>query len=109
MSQNAQLQKIAPPKIRRIRHRRRLAVANVKLAGRQPALANFLDREATRANTVGGVVGVTAQEILDAIQGVGTSTLSRDIADTFDVQTDARLVRAATVAADYTNAGIPIV
>ncbi len=109
MSQNLQLQKITPPKIRRIRHRRRLVVANGRFPSRQPALSNFLTREATRANTVGGVVGVTDQEILTAIQGVGTSTLNRDIGDTFDVQTDARLVRAATLAVDYTNAGIPIV
>lgn len=108
MSTNVQAQKIAPPKIRRIRHRRRLIAGSPRVLGRHPALDNFLIREAARANTVGGVVGVTEEEILAAIEGVGTSTLNRDIGDTFDIQVSAAYVRAATLAADYTNAGIPI-
>jgi hypothetical protein len=79
MAQNRQLQKIAPPKIRRIRHRRRSAnVSDARFAGRHPALANFLSREATRYNALGGVAGVTSAEILASVEGVGTSTLNRN-------------------------------
>lgn len=192
MSQNLQLQKITPPKIRRIRHRRRLAVANGRFPSRQPALSNFLTREAARAVAsplrlaqalaigaggttyalgdefliVGGtfttqgrgrvtavaagvvtaavvsepgeytvnpgagaatsgagddnltvdttlttaVVGVTDQEILDAIQGVGTGTLNRDIGDSFDIQVDADYFRSPSNSSElYTNAGVPVV
>lgn len=109
MSTNSQLQKIAPPKIRRLRHRRRLVAGSSRVQGRHPALDNFLTREAARFNTFGGVVGVTEAEILAAVNGVGTSDKNRDIGDTFDIQVDGRYLRAATVAADLTNAGIPIV
>jgi len=191
MSQNLQLQKITPPKIRRIRHRRRLVVANGRFPSRQPALSNFLTREAARAVAsplrlaqalavnvggttyavgdvfliVGGtftvqatgmvtavaagvvtacvvltpgeytvnpgigaatsgagddaltvdttltsaVVGVTDQEILDAIQGVGTSTLNRNIADTWDIQVSAGYLRGTNSSELYLNSGIPIV
>jgi hypothetical protein len=50
MSTNTQLQKSAPPKIRRIRHRRRLVAGSSRVQGRHPALDNFLIREAARAN-----------------------------------------------------------
>jgi hypothetical protein len=50
MSTNTQLQKIAPPKIRRLRHRRRLIAGSPRVQGRHPALDNFLIREAARAN-----------------------------------------------------------
>jgi len=109
MAQNRQLQKIAPPKIRRIRHRRRSTnVANARFAGRHPALANFLSREATRYNALGGVVGVTSAEIIASVQGVGTSTLNRNTGDTFDVQVDAISLRAVAAAADLDDKGIPI-
>lgn len=81
---NTQLQKVAPPRIRRIRHRRRLVAASVQLQGRQPALDNFLIREAARANaaplrildTLAIVVGGTLYAVGDrfAIVG-GTSTI----------------------------------
>jgi hypothetical protein len=192
MSQNLQLQKITPPKIRRIRHRRRLVVANGRFPSRQPALSNFLTREAARAIAsplrlnqalaiaaggttygvgdefliVGGtfteqgrgrvtavaagvvtaayvfdpgvytvtpgagaatsgagddaltvdttlttvVVGVTDQEILDALQGVGTGTLNRNIADTFDIEVSGQYLRSPYNSSElYVNAGIPVV
>jgi hypothetical protein len=108
MSTNTQLQKIAPPKIRRLRHRRRLVAGSPRVHGRHPALDNFLIREAARANATGGVVGVTEAEILAAVEGVGTSDKNRDIGDAFDIQVSAQYVRAATLAVDYTNAGIPV-
>ena len=49
MSTNTQLQKITPPRTRRIRHRLRLVAASTRLQGRHPALDNFLIREAARA------------------------------------------------------------
>lgn len=49
MSTNTQAQKIAPPKIRRLRHRRRLVAGSSIVQGRHPALDNFLVREAARA------------------------------------------------------------
>ena len=49
MSTNSQLQKIAPPKIRRLRHRRRLVAGSSRVQGRHPGLDNFLIREAARA------------------------------------------------------------
>lgn len=49
MSTNTQLQKVAPPKIRRLRHRRRLVAGSPQVQGRHPALDNFLIREAARA------------------------------------------------------------
>ena len=110
MSQNRQLQKIAPPKIRRLRHRRRLVVADPKFAARHPALSNFLSREATRYNADAGVSGVTSQEILTAVRGVGTSDKNRNTGDTFDIQVDGRYLRAAaTFPGDLNNAGIPVV
>jgi hypothetical protein len=110
MAQNRQLQKIAPPKIRRIRHRRRSAnVSDARFAGRHPALANFLSREATRYNALGGVAGVTSAEILASVEGVGTSTLNRNTADSFDIQVDARGLRAVAASTDLDDKGIPIV
>lgn len=50
MAQNRQLQKVAPPKLTRVRHRRRLFTTNARFAGRHSALNNFLTREVTRAN-----------------------------------------------------------
>ena len=52
---------------------------------------------------------MTEGEILAAIQGVGTGTLNRDIADTFDIQVTAQTVQASRLAVDYTNQGIPII
>ncbi len=49
MSTNTQAQKVAPPKIRRLRHRRRLVAGASIVQGRHPALDNFLIREAARA------------------------------------------------------------
>ncbi len=49
MSTNTQGQKVAPPKIRRLRHRRRLVAGSPRVQGRHPALDNFLAREAARA------------------------------------------------------------
>ena len=195
MSTNSQLQKIAPPKIRRIRHRRRLVAASTRLQGRQPALDNFLVREAARAiasplrildtlavvvggtgyavgdrftinggtSTIGAtgmvqaesagvvtlvkildpgeytinpgvgaattalsgagddaltvttalsaaVVGVTEAEVLAAVEGVGTSSLNRNIADTFDIQVDGNYLRSRRNSSQtYLDAGIPIV
>ena len=109
MSTNAQSQKITPPKIRRLRHRRRLIAGSPRVQGRHPALDNFLTREAARLNALGGVSGVTEGEILAAVQGVGTSDKNRNTGDTFDIQVDAQLVRAMTVSGDLDDAGIPIV
>lgn len=50
MSVNTQSQKVAPPRIRRLRHRNRLVAGSVRVEGRHPALDNFLIREAARAN-----------------------------------------------------------
>lgn len=50
MAQNRQLQKDVDPHAVRIRHRRRLFTTNPRFAARHPGLANFLTREATRAN-----------------------------------------------------------
>jgi hypothetical protein len=50
MSQNLQLQKTVNIHARRIRHRRRLLTTDPRFRSRQPALDNFLTREATRAN-----------------------------------------------------------
>jgi hypothetical protein len=50
MSQNLQLQKIVNPHASRIRHRRALVVSDPRFPSRHPGLANFLTREATRAN-----------------------------------------------------------
>ena len=191
MSTNLQTQKIAPPKIRRIRHRRRLVAGSPRVEGRHPALDNFLVREAARAIAsplrlaqalavnVGGttyavgdvfliaggtftsqatgmvtavaagvvtacivldpgeytvnpgagaatsgagddaltvdttltsaVVGVTEAEVLAAIEGVGTSTLNRNIADTFSIQVSGGYLRGRNSSELYLNAGIPIV
>lgn len=49
MSTNTQAQKVAPPKIRRLRHRRRLIAGSSIVQGRHPGLDNFLIREAARA------------------------------------------------------------
>lgn len=109
MSTNTQLQKSAPSRIRRIRHRRRLVAGSSRVQGRHPALDNFLIREAARANATGGVAGVTEGEILAAVQGVGFGTLNRNIGDTFDIQVTAQTVQASRLAVNYTNQGIPIV
>ncbi len=109
MSTNTQLQKIAPPKIRRNRHRRRLVAGSPRVQGRHPGLDNWLIREAARANAIGGISGVTEGEILAAIQGVGTGVLNRNIIDTFDIAVTAQNVQASRVILDYTNKGIPIV
>ncbi len=108
MSTNTQLQKITPARVRRIRHRTRLIAASARLQGRQPALDNFLIREAARANALGGVAGVTEGELLAAVQGVGFGTLNRDIGDAFDIQVSADTIRRSTAAVDYTNQGIPV-
>jgi len=194
MSTNSQLQKIAPPKVRRIRHRKRLIAASTRLQGRQPALDNFLIREAARAiasplrildtlvvvaggtlyavgdrfSILGGtatlgavgmveaesagvvtavkiidpgeytvnpgagaataalsgagddaltvttvlstaVAGVTEAEILAAVEGVGTSSLNRNIGDSFDVQVDGNYLRNRRNSSQvYLDAGIPI-
>lgn len=50
MSQNLQLQKIVNIHATRVRHRRRLLVADGRFPSRHPGLDNFLTREATRAN-----------------------------------------------------------
>ncbi len=109
MSTNTQAQKIAPPKIRRLRHRRRLVAGSPRVQGRHPALDNFLTREAARMNTFGGVSGVTGAEILTTVRGVGTSDKNRNTADAFDIQVDGQLIRAALVSGDLDNMGIPIV
>ncbi len=109
MSTNAQAQKITPPKIRRLRHRRRLVAGSPRVEGRHPALDNFLTREVTRLNALGGVSGVTEAEILAAVEGVGTSDKNRNTADAFDIQVSAQLIRAMTVSGDLDDAGIPIV
>lgn len=109
MSTNTQLQKIAPPKIRRLRHRRRLVAGSPRVQGRHPALDNFLAREIIRANAIVGVAGVTEAEILAAIEGVGTTDKNRNIGDTFSIQVSAQYVRGATLVVDYSNAGIPII
>ena len=49
MSANTQLQKICQPKIRRLRHRRRLVAGSTRVRARHPALNAFLIREAARA------------------------------------------------------------
>lgn len=49
MSTNAQLQTTTSPKIRRLRHRRRLVAGSPRVLGRHPGLDNFLIREAARA------------------------------------------------------------
>lgn len=109
MSTNTQLQKIAPPKIRRLRHRRRLVAGSPRVQGRHPALDNFLTREATRANAIVGIVGVTGPEILSAIRGVGTGVTNRNILDTIDNFVTAQSVQAARIILNYTNKGIPII
>ncbi len=109
MSTNTQLQRTTPSRIRRIRHRLRLVAGSSRVQGRHPGLDNFLIREAARANATGGVVGVTEGEILAAVQGVGTGTLNRNIANTLDIQVTAQTVQASRVAADYTDQGIPII
>jgi hypothetical protein len=195
MSTNSQLQKISPPKIRRIRHRNRLVAASRRLQGRQPALDNFLIREAARAiasplrvldtlaiiedaeayevgtrfaisggtsslqatgmvTEVGplgivtgvkiiepgqytvnpgvaaattiisgagdgnltvtttlsvAVAGVTEAELLAAIEGIGTSSLHRNIGDSFDIQVDANYLRNPRQSSQtYLDAGVPI-
>ena len=56
------------------------------------------------------VAGVTELEVLAAIQGVGTSSLNRNIADTFDIQVAARNLRNRRNSSQtYLDAGIPIV
>ncbi len=50
MSQNLQLQKTVNIHAKRIRHRRRLVVADGRFPSRHPGLDNFLDREVIRAN-----------------------------------------------------------
>ncbi len=110
MSTNTQAQKIAPPKIRRIRHRRRLVAGSPRVQGRHPALDNFLTREAARYNADAGVTGVTEAEILAAVEGVGTSTLNRNTGDTFSIQVDGRYLRnVAVFPGDLDNAGIPVI
>lgn len=57
-----------------------------------------------------GVVGVTEAELLAAIEGVGTSTLNRNIASTFNIQVAAaRFRRARLQHQTYLDAGVPIV
>ncbi len=103
MAQNRQLQKIVPSYLQRIRHRRRLLTTDPRFDGRHPGTANFLTREATRANAIGGVAGVTDAEILAGLAG------QTDLTGAVPTLTRARHVRQATVAADYTDQGIPIV
>jgi len=84
MSSNTQLQKISQPRIRRLRHRNRLVAASARLQARQPALDNYLIREAARANasplrvldTLAIIAGGTGYAVGDrfAIVG-GTSSL----------------------------------
>lgn len=102
MSENLQLQKIVPSYLQRIRHRRRLLTTDPRFDSRHPGTANFLTREATRANTIGGVSGVTDAEILTGLEG------QLDVGGTVPTLTRARHVREATVSADYTDQGIPI-
>lgn len=110
MSTNTQAQKIAPPKIRRLRHRRRLVAGSPRVQGRHPALDNFLTREAIRYNADVGVTGVTEVEILAAVSGVGTSDKNRNTGNTFDIQVSAGYLRAASVfPGDLDNAGIPVI
>jgi hypothetical protein len=102
MAQNRQLQKTVNSHAERIRHRRRLLTTDVRFAGRHPGFANFLTREATRANTIGGVVGVTDAEILTGLRG------QTDLGGTVPTLTRARHIRQATASGDYTAQGIPI-
>lgn len=84
MAQNRQLQKTVNAHAVRIRHRRRLLVSDPRFPGRHPGLANFLTREATRANAtplriednLAVVAGGTGYAVGDefAIVG-GTSTI----------------------------------
>ena len=67
MSQNLQLQKTVNIHATRIRHRRRLLTTDGRFRSRHPGLANFLTREAARANA-------TPQRITDppAVAAGGT-------------------------------------
>ena len=91
MSTNTQAQKVAPPKIRRLRHRRRLIAGSSIVQGRHPALDNFLIREAARANA-------SPQRLVDppAIVVGGTGWASGDqfliLGGTFTVQAIGQVV-----------------
>lgn len=101
MSQNLQLQKATNPQLTRIRHRRRLSITNPRFASRHPAYANFLDREAIRANATptrlapfglvtggngysvgdmfspaGGISTLTAIGIVQEVSSTSTGTLT---------------------------------
>ena len=102
MSTNAQLQKTVNSHAERIRHRRKSIQTAGERAGRLPGFANFLTREAARANAIGGVAGVTTEEILAGLEG------QTDLGGTVPTLTRSRHVRQATTPANYTDQGIPI-
>ena len=91
MSQNLQLQKTVNIHATRIRHRRHLVVADGRFSSRHPGLANFLTREAARANA-------TPQRIVDppAVVAGGTSWSVGDqfliLGGTFTVQAIGQVV-----------------
>lgn len=102
MSTNLQLQKTVNSHAERIRHRRKSIQTALERIGRLPGFENFLTREATRANAIGGVAGVTAAEILAGLEG------QTDLSGAVPTLTRARHIRQATTPANYTDQGIPI-
>lgn len=102
MGQNRQRQKIVNPHTTRIRHRRRLLVSDPRFAARHPGLANFLDREAARANatplridpTFGQVDGGSGWETGDKVLVVG---------GTFTIQAIAQVGNVIAGSSDFLN------
>jgi len=107
MAQNLQLQTFPRMKTKRIRHRGRL-VPGPRLSSRQPGLSNFLAAVAARLNSDVGISGVTSQEVLDSIDGVGFGVLNRNTGDTFSINVGAQYFYRPLAVADANNAGIPI-
>ena len=55
------------------------------------------------------VTGVTEAELLAAIEGIGTSSLHRNIGDSFDIQVDANYFRNPRHSSQtYLDSGVPI-
>ena len=86
----------------RIRHRRRLSFAHPNFTARHRKLANHCDVAAAAMNAIGGVAGVTNQEVLTGIEA------NVRINPAGDVDQRARYQRGVTTVAEVEGLGIPI-
>ena len=107
MSQNLQVQKIVNIHATRVRHRRRLVVADGRFPSRHPGLDNFLDREATRAiatplrlvnalTVVAGGTGYSVGDVFSITGGTGSGGTGIVTAVSAGVVTAAAILQAGT-------------